>query len=55
MRYHPNSAEERAKMLEDMGVSSIDQFFTTIPEHLRLKQPLNLPASFSETDLIRYL
>jgi glycine dehydrogenase subunit 1 len=42
-------------MLEDMGVSSIDQFFTSIPEHLSLKQPLNLPASFSETDLIRYL
>ncbi|MEW6734433.1 MAG: aminomethyl-transferring glycine dehydrogenase subunit GcvPA [Acidobacteriota bacterium] len=54
MRYIPNSSEERAKMLAEMGVASIEEFFTSIPEHLRLKQPLQLPAAYSEQDLIRF-
>lgn len=54
MRYIPNSAEERAKMLEEIGVSSVDEFFTSIPEHLRLKEMLKLPAAYSEPDLIRF-
>src|ERR1051326_624912 len=54
MRYIPNSAEERAKMLEEMGVKSIEDFFVSIPAHLRLTAPLNLPAAYAEPDLIRY-
>lgn len=54
MRYIPNSAEERAKMLQDLGVNSIEDFFTSIPAHLRLKEPLNLPAAYAESDLIRF-
>jgi glycine dehydrogenase subunit 1 len=54
MRYIPNSVEERAKMLEEMGVKSIEDFFNSIPAHLRLKEPLNLPPARSELDLIRY-
>src|SRR5689334_20417101 len=54
MRYIPNSAEERAKMLEEMGVESIEEFFSSIPAHLRLKEPLKLPQAYSETDLISF-
>jgi glycine dehydrogenase subunit 1 len=54
MRYIPNSAEERAKMLDEMGVESIEDFFNSIPAHLRLKELLKLPQAYSETDLIRF-
>lgn len=54
MRYIPNSAEERAKMLKEMGVDSVEEFFTSIPEHLRLKEMLKLPPAYSEPDLIRF-
>src|SRR5688500_3161089 len=54
MRYIPNSAEERAKMLEEMGVKSVEEFFASIPAHLRLNEPLNIPAAYSEPDLIKY-
>src|SRR6185503_2713235 len=54
MRYIPNSAEERAKMLEEMGVRSIEDFFNSIPAHLRLKEPLKLPPAQSELELIRF-
>lgn len=54
MRYIPNSAEERAKMLAEMGVQSIEDFFTSIPEHLRLDKPLNLPPAYAESELIKF-
>ncbi|MCS6885540.1 MAG: aminomethyl-transferring glycine dehydrogenase subunit GcvPA [Acidobacteriota bacterium] len=52
MRYVPNSAEERAKMLEEIGVTSIEELFSSIPEHLRLKKLLDLPPARSEAELI---
>ncbi len=54
MRYIPNSAEERAKMLAEMGVQSIEDFFTSIPAHLRLNKPLNLPPAYAESELIKF-
>lgn len=54
MRYIPNSAEERAKMLAEMGVQSIEDFFTSIPAHLRLEKPLNLPPAYAESELIKF-
>lgn len=54
MRYIPNSAEERAKMLAEMGVQSIEDFFTSIPAHLRLDKPLNLPPAYAESELIKF-
>ena len=53
MRYIPNSAPERADMLRDMGVDSIDSLFR-IPAHLKLNDPLRLPAALSEPDTLRY-
>jgi glycine dehydrogenase subunit 1 len=54
MRYIPNSPTERAKMLQSMGVDSLEEFFTGIPAHLRLKTPLNLPSPYGEADMIRF-
>ena len=54
MRYLPKSPSERRQMLEAVGARSIDELFASIPEPLRLKRPLDLPAAMSEAELIQY-
>src|SRR5260370_13276964 len=41
-------------MLEAIGARSIDELFASIPEVLRLKRALDLPAAMSEAELIQY-
>ncbi len=52
MRYIPNSPDERAEMLRQIGVASIENLFDSIPEGLRLRQPLDVPAALSEIALL---
>ena len=52
MRYIPNSPEERVEMLQSIGLSSADDLFSSIPEDLRLRRPLNTPAALAETELL---
>ena len=52
MRYIPNSPDERAEMLRQIGVASIEQLFDSIPEDLRLRQDLRVPAALSELELL---
>src|SRR6516162_2879812 len=54
MRYLPKSATERQEMLAAIGVKSIEELFSSIPEPYRLKKPLDLPGPLSETELIQY-
>jgi glycine dehydrogenase subunit 1 len=54
MRYLPKSPVERQEMLAAIGVESIDELFSSIPEAYRLKEPLNLPPSMSEAEVIQY-
>jgi len=54
MRYLPKSPAERAQMLADIGVKSIEELFSSIPEAYRLKKPLNLPGPLSEAEVIQY-
>jgi len=51
----PHTPEDRARMLEAIGVRTIDDLFTAIPEALRLQRPLNLEPALSEQDLLRHL
>ena len=53
MRYIPNSPDERADMLKQIGVASIENLFDSVPEELRLRQPLDVPADMSELQLLR--
>ena len=53
MRYIPNSPDERAEMLQQLGVASIDNLFDSIPEDLRLRRNLNVPAAMSEIELLQ--
>lgn len=55
--YIPNSAPEvKAKMLEEIGVKSIEELYEDIPENLRFKGKLNLPEAIpSEYALKRHV
>ena len=54
MRYLPKSPAERQEMLAAIGVKSIEDLFSSIPEAYRLKKPLDLPGPLSETEVIQY-
>jgi glycine dehydrogenase subunit 1 len=41
-------------MLAVIGVKSVEELFTSIPEQYRLKKPLNLPGPLSEAEVIGY-
>ena len=52
MRYIPFTREIEQKMLNEIGVSSIEDLLDIIPESLRIKTDLDLPKGASEIDLI---
>jgi len=52
LRYIPNSPEERAEMLDSVGLKSAEALFDSIPENLLLRRPLNTPAALSEIELL---
>jgi glycine dehydrogenase subunit 1 len=54
MRYIPNSPTDRQQMLATIGIDSIEQLFSGIPEKLRLQRLLNIPKALSEPELVEY-
>ncbi len=53
--YIPNTPQDEQEMLKAIGLDSVDQLFSDIPEDVHLKQPLNIPASKSELEVTNYL
>lgn len=53
--YIPNTSEEREEMLKSIGMSSIDDLFSDIPEELKLNRRLNLEAPYSELEITNKL
>jgi glycine dehydrogenase subunit 1 len=53
LRYIPNSPDERAEMLQQIGVSSLEKLFESIPADLRLRRSLNVPNALSEIELLK--
>lgn len=51
MRYLPHTETDIQEMLQKIGVEKISDLFASIPEALKLKKPLNLPAPISEMEL----
>lgn len=51
--YIPNTASDRDKMMRSLGISSMEELFTDIPESVRLKKDLQLPPAWSEMELTR--
>lgn len=55
MKYIPNSQANREKMLQEIGVESIESLFSAIPDNLRLNRDLNISPPVSEFSLLKNL
>ncbi len=54
MRYLPKSPAERETMLSEIGVSSINELFSSIPAEYRLERDLNIPRQMGESEIVDY-
>jgi glycine dehydrogenase subunit 1 len=54
-RYIPNTDADVRRMLEAIGVPSIDALFEPVPAAVRLQRELDLPPALSEPDLMAHL
>jgi glycine cleavage system P protein (glycine dehydrogenase) subunit 1 len=52
LRYIPNSPEERAEMLNSIGLKSSEELFSSIPDEFRLRRDLKTPPALSEIELL---
>ena len=52
MRYLPKSSAERAHMLREIGVASIDELFSHIPAQFRLNRDLAIPPQMAESEIV---
>ena len=55
MTYIPTTQEQQKEMLADIGLSSVEELFSEIPENIRLKQALNLPTAITEMELTAHM
>ncbi len=55
MSYVPNTPAEQQAMLRAIGATTIEDLLQPIPDAVRLKRPLDLPAALRETDVRRLL
>ena len=54
-RYIPNTDADVRRMLEAIGVPSLDALFEPVPAAVRLQRELDLPPALSEPDLVAHL
>ncbi|WHX99287.1 aminomethyl-transferring glycine dehydrogenase subunit GcvPA [Neobacillus sp. DY30] len=54
-RYLPMTEEDKKAMLETIGVNSVDELFSDIPEKVRFKGEYKIKAAKSETSLMKEL
>ena len=52
MRYLPKSPADREAMLAEIGVSTIESLFETIPAEYRLTEDLKIPRQHSESEIL---
>jgi len=55
VRYIPTTPEERRRMLEVIGVRSVEDLFADVPQSVRLGRPLRLRPVLSDPEVLRYL
>ncbi len=49
--YIPATKQQQEEMLKTIGIDSFDELFSAVPDELKLKEDLNLPAPLSEYEL----
>lgn len=52
MPYIPLSDNDRARILEAIGLKTVEELFTALPAASRVKGPLNLPKGLTEQELM---
>jgi glycine dehydrogenase subunit 1 len=55
LSYVLNTPDDQQAMLRQIGVSSVNELFSTIPPELRLDRPLAIPPALSEQELTRHV
>lgn len=55
MPYIPNTDANRADMLKKIGVASFEELIADIPQEIRCKAELKLPAALSEMEVVKHL
>ncbi|NPU86099.1 MAG: aminomethyl-transferring glycine dehydrogenase subunit GcvPA [Syntrophaceae bacterium] len=55
MEYVPHTERDRRRMLETIGVASVEDLFSDIPESLLRKAPLSLPPPLAEQEAFSLL
>ncbi|MCF6239299.1 MAG: glycine dehydrogenase, partial [Candidatus Marinimicrobia bacterium] len=55
MRYLPHTDVDVQQMLDQIGVSNIEELFSGVPADCRLKRPLDLSAAKSESETLTFL
>jgi glycine dehydrogenase subunit 1 len=53
--YIPNTKDDEKRMLEVIGVDSVEDLFSDIPKDMKLNRELNLKSSMSELEVSNYL
>ncbi len=53
--YIPNTKQDEAKMLSELGIDSVDRLFDDIPDQVKLKRRLNLCAPLSEAEVSKHI
>ncbi|WP_408006733.1 aminomethyl-transferring glycine dehydrogenase subunit GcvPA [Pseudalkalibacillus sp. A8] len=52
-RYLPMTEQDEKEMLAEIGIDSIDELFSDIPENVRFKGDLNITEAIPENDLMK--
>jgi glycine dehydrogenase subunit 1 len=55
MRYLPHTDDDISAMLKVVGVDSLEELFSMVPEDCRKKKPLNLPEPLTEWELNQHM
>jgi glycine dehydrogenase subunit 1 len=55
MSYISLSDQDKKEMLGRAGVSSLEDLFSSLPEDIRLRRPLDVPAGLTEPELLSFL
>lgn len=55
MRYIPHTDQDVREMLQAIGLGTVDELFSGIPDQVRLQRPLDLPAPLAEAQLLKEL
>lgn len=54
MRYLPKSDAERRDMMSAIGIRSLEDLYSHLPEDAKLKRPLQIPDGLSEFEIVDY-